>query len=63
MFDFEFAFLGHPGISLGYYVGDFFACFLMYMDKHKATMGIVLSSEKRIDCQQQFQKAAVCLSK
>ena len=63
MFDFEFVFLGHPGITLGYYVGSFFPCFLIYMDKHKATTGTMMSPEKRIDKQQEFQNAAVCLSK
>ena len=63
MFDFEWAFLGHPGISLGYYVGNFLACFLMYIDKHEATTRTMLSTEKRMDKQHGFQKAVLCLSK
>ena len=63
MFDFEFVFLGHPGVSLGYYISSFLVCFLAYMEKHKTATGNVLPTEERMDVQRKFHSAVVRLRK
>ena len=59
MFDFEVVTLGHPGVTLGYYVVSFFVCFLVRM----TNLGIVPRDDDAKDLKEQFQNAVVCMCK
>ena len=57
MFDFEIVTLGHPGVTIRYFVTSFFTCFLVRMKN------LLPCSEGAKDLKQEFHHAVVSVCK